>query len=324
MKALQLQGFGKPTDVLKLVDVRDLEPPSPDEIVVSIEASPINGTDLLIMAGRYGYLPPLPAILGIEGVGRVIAKGGQVKHLKEGDLTLIPFRNPTWVERVKFSAAWLRPLPKADINQLSMLGVNPATAYLLLTDIVKLPKGSWVIQNGANSATGRAVIPIAKSLGLKTVSVVRRPELVDEIKALGSDVVLVDGDDLSKRVGIETGNANIQLAIDMVADTATMRLMSCLAPKGVLVFYSAMSGKPFVGPAQPLIFKDVSLRGFWLVRWFETATEDQLLKMYEHLAPMIASGEISAPIAATYGFDRFPEAIAAAAKFGGKVLFKPN
>jgi trans-2-enoyl-CoA reductase len=80
-----------------------------------------------------------------------------------------------------------------------MLGVNPATAYLLLTDIEQLKPGDWVIQNGANSTTARAVIPIAKSLGIKTVNVVRRPELVSEIKALGGDVVLIDGADLPCR-----------------------------------------------------------------------------------------------------------------------------
>jgi NADPH:quinone reductase-like Zn-dependent oxidoreductase len=59
-----------------------------------------------------------------------------------------------------------------------MMGVNPPTAYLLLTDVVKLPSGSWVIQNGANSGVGRATVAIAKSLGLRTVNVVRREEVV--------------------------------------------------------------------------------------------------------------------------------------------------
>jgi len=60
-----------------------------------------------------------------------------------------------------------------------MLGINPATAYLLLTEFVQLKPGDWVIQNGANSATGRALIPIARSLGIRTINVVRRAELVD-------------------------------------------------------------------------------------------------------------------------------------------------
>lgn len=103
-----------------------------------------------------------------------------------------------------------------------MIGVNPPTAYLLLTDIVKLPSGSWVIQNGANSGVGRAVIAIAKLLGLQTINIVRRQQVVDETKALGGDVVLVDEPELAKRVAAETGNAPIMLALDGVGGTPTL------------------------------------------------------------------------------------------------------
>lgn len=324
MRALQLQAFGKPADVVKLVDVADVGVPAPNEVVIELEASPVNATDLLIIAGRYGFLPPLPSILGVEAVGRVGAVGSAIKHLKEGDRTLVPMLQPAWCERIKAPAQWLRPLPKADVNQLSMLGINPATAYLMLTEFVSLKPGDWVIQNGANSATGRAAIPIAKSLGLRTVNVVRQPELVDEIKAIGGDVVLVDGPDLPKLVARETGKAPIQLALDMVADVSTMNLMNTLAPNGVVVMYSAMSGKPLVGSALDAIFRNVSIRGFWLFNWYKSAAPEKLAAMYDHLAGMIASGAITAPIAATFPFDKFPEALAVAAKFSGKVIFTPT
>lgn len=321
MKALQIEAFGKPADVVKLVDVPDVGAPAANEVVIALEASPINPSDLLLISGRYGHKPHLPSIVGAEGVGRVIAVGTDVRHLKEGDRTIIPFPNPTWVERIKADASWLRPLPKGDLHQFAMLGINPATAYMMLTSFTALPRGAWVIQNGANSSTGRAVIPIAKSLGLRSVNVVRRPELVDEIKAIGGDVVLVDGPDLSKRVAAETDDAPIALAIDMVADTSTMNLMNCLADDGKLVSYSAMSGKPFVGPSTHLIFRNISLHGFWLVRAFRTATPDYLTAMYDHLTPLVASGAIRAPVSATYRFEEASQAITQAAKFDGKVLF---
>ncbi len=321
MKVLQIDAFGKPAEAVKLVEVPDVGPPAADEVVIALEASPINPSDLLLISGRYGHKPQLPSIVGAEGVGRVVAVGSNVKYLKEGDRTLIPYPHPTWAERIKTDATWLRPLPTGDLHQLAMLGINPATAYMMLTGFVTLPRGAWVIQNGANSGTGRALIAIAKSLGLKSVNVVRRPELVDDITAIGGDVVLVDGPDLSKRVAVETGKAPIHLAIDMVADTSTMNLMNCLADDGKVVSYSAMSGKPFVGPSTHLIFRNLSLHGFWLVRAFKTAKPEDLTAMYDHLAPLVASGAIMTPVTATYGFDRASQAIAEAAKFDGKVLF---
>ena len=323
MKAIELKAFGNPAEVVELSDVVDVGAPAPDEVVIALEASPINATDLMIIAGRYGVLPQLPSILGVEGVGRVAAVGAAVKHLKEGDRALVPVMQPAWTERIKTRATWLRPLPEADVAQLAMLGINPATAYLLLTDIVALKPGDWVIQNGANSATARAVIAIAKSLGLKTVNVVRRQELGPELLALGGDVVLLDGADLPKRVAAETGKARIRLGLDMVGDAATQNLANALADNGVVVVYSAMNGKSLLGPGPAMIFRNLSIRGFWLFTWYKTASADKITKMYEHLAPMIASGAITAPVAGTYSFAHYRQALANAAKFAGKVILQP-
>ena len=244
--------------------------------------------------------------------------------MKEGDRTLVPFLHPTWAERIKTDTSWLRPLPSGDINQFAMMGVNPPTAYLLLTDIVKLPRGSWVIQNGANSGVGRATIAIAKSLGLRTVNVVRREEVIAEMKALGGDVVLVDGPDLGKRVATETGSAPITLALDGVSDTSPMNLMNCLSESGVLVCYGGTSRRPMVVQPGSLIFKKQTIRGFWLLYWYQSAKPDEITAMFDRLAPLVAAGTISTPVAATYGFDEVQEAITKAAQSGGKVLFTPK
>jgi NADPH:quinone reductase-like Zn-dependent oxidoreductase len=215
-------------------------------------------------------------------------------------------------------------LPPGDINQFAMMGVNPPTAYFLLTDIVKLPRGSWVIQNGANSGVGRATVAIAKSLGLRTVNVVRRDEVVAEMKALGGDVVLVDGSDLSTRVAAETGNASITLALDGIGDTSPMNLMSCLSESGMLVSYGGTSRKPMVVNPGSFIFKKQTIRGFWLLYWYQSAKPDEITAMFDHLAPLVAAGTISTPVAATYRLDQVREAIAKAAESGGKVLFTPD
>jgi NADPH:quinone reductase-like Zn-dependent oxidoreductase len=320
MQAIQIEAFGNPADVMKVVDIADVGAPAEDEVIIALEASPINMSDLLMIAGRYGYRPKLPSVMGTEGVGRVVAVGGGVKHLKQGDRTLVPYPAPAWAERIRANASRLRPLPSGDVSQLAMLGINPPTAYLLLTEFVTLPSGFWVIQNSANSSVGRALIPIAKSLGLKTVNVVRRDDVVAELEAIGGDVVLVDGPDLANRVAAETGKAPVALAIDGVGDTSTTNLLGCLAEKGVHVFYSAISGKPSVVPATQLIYRDISVRGFWLANWFKSAKPDQITQMYDRLAPLVASGAISAPIAGTYRFADIAEAVAVASKNRGKVL----
>jgi NADPH:quinone reductase-like Zn-dependent oxidoreductase len=320
MQAIQIEAFGNPAEVLKVVEVPDVGAPAEGEVVIALEASPINMSDLLMISGRYGHRPKLPSVMGTEGVGRVVAVGAGVNHLKQGDRTLVPYPAPAWAERIRADATRLRPLPSGDVHQLAMLGINPPTAYLMLTDYVNLPSGAWVIQNSANSGVGRALIPIAKSLGLKTVNVVRREDVVAEIKAIGGDVVLVDGPDLNKRVAAETGSAPIALAIDGVGDSATTNLLGCLGDKGVHVFYSTISGKPSIVPATLLIFRDISMRGFWLAHWFNRAKPEAITEMYDRLTPLVASGAISSPIAGTYRFAEIAEAVTVAAKNRGKAL----
>jgi len=320
MQAIQIEAFGNPAEVLKVVEVPEVGAPAEGEVVIALEASPINMSDLLMISGRYGHRPKLPSVMGTEGVGRIVAVGAGVKHLKQGDRTLVPYPAPAWAERIRADATRLRPLPRGDVHQLAMLGINPPTAYLMLTDYVNLPSGAWVIQNSANSGVGRALIPIAKSLGLKTVNVVRREDVVAEIKAIGGDVVLVDGPDLNKRVAEKTGNAPIALAIDGVGDSSTTNLLGCLAEKGVHVFYSTISGKPSVVPAALLIFRDISMRGFWLAHWFNRAKPEEITEMYDRLTPLVASGAISSPIAGTYRFAEIAEAVTVAAKNRGKAL----
>jgi NADPH:quinone reductase-like Zn-dependent oxidoreductase len=131
----------------------------------------------------------------------------------------------------------------------------------------------------------------------------------------------VDGLDLAKRVLAATGDAPILLALDGVGDTSPMNLMGCLPEGGVLVSYGGMSRRPMVVQPGSLIFKKQTIRGFWLLYWYQSAKPDEITAMFDHLAPLVAAGTISTPVAATYRFDQLEEAVTRAAQRGGKVLF---
>jgi NADPH:quinone reductase-like Zn-dependent oxidoreductase len=325
VKAIQQVGYGPPAEVVRLVDVPDLDAPGPGEVVITVEASPIQPTDLLMIEGTYGHLPSLPHVLGVEGVGRVAAVGRGVTHVSEGDRVLVPPFTPAWAERVKTGAPWLRRLPDLDLGQLSMLGMNPLTAHVILTEFAPFGPGDWVLQNGANSSVGRAVIPIAKSRGIKTVNVVRRAELVDELITLGADVVLLDGPDLPGRVAEATGNAEIMLALDCVGDSATQDLLNSIALYGTVVVYSGMSGKPFTASGPRLLFHGQSICGFWIFNWLRnSANLCNLAEVFDELLPLLESGALSTPIAGMFGFDQHLEALDTAAKLGGKAILTPR
>ena len=312
-----------------LINVVDFELPSEvpaGHVRVEVLAAPINPSDVLTLTGQYGILPPLPAVGGNEGVGRVIATASDVSKPAVGQTVLLPVSCGTWTTHLDLPAEHLVALPNdADPKQLAMMTVNPPTASLLLSDIVELNAGDWVIQNAANSAVGGYVVAIARMRGLRSVNIVRRESAVADVSSDG-DVVVVDGPDLSKRVREATGGAKIRLGIDAVGGAATESLATCLANGGTIVNYGAMSGEPCQVSPLSLIFRDLKLRGFWLSSWYKSADPGTRAKLFTEIAGAIATGKLSAKIQATYRLDQIKEAVAAAAagERDGKIVLLPN
>ena len=87
----------------------------------------------MLAEGIYAIRPALPAVIGNEGVGRVLAVGPGVENIKVGDRVLVPLSSFAWRERLVTSVDGLFALPPdADPKQLAMLGINPPTASLVL------------------------------------------------------------------------------------------------------------------------------------------------------------------------------------------------
>ncbi|GAB5467963.1 MAG: zinc-dependent alcohol dehydrogenase family protein [Rhodospirillales bacterium] len=325
MKVIEIFAFGEPSEVVRCAERPDPPAPGPKEVLVRMLAMSINPADLLIMEGRYGHQPELPAVRGAEGVGEIVALGEGVKGLEIGQ-KVVPFAVECWQELMLLRASALIPLPDAvDLRQAAMLKANPATAVVMLSDIVPLKTGDWVIQNAANSAVGRFVRLIAKRDGIRTVNLVRRPGLEAELKAEGGDVVLVNdgGDDLEDQVLEATGGVRPLLGLDAVGGAATRVLATTLAEGGVIANYGLLSGQPCQIDAQQLVFRNVTLRGFWLSPWFAAAGPDRIKAVYQRLVALLSEGALEVPVEATYPLEEAKAAIAHAAKGGrgGKILF---
>ena len=156
-----------------------------------------------------------------------------------------------------------------------MMTINPPTAALLLSEFVSLQPGEWVIQNAANSAVGLYLVQLARYRGYRTVNVVRREDAAEVVQENGGEVVLLDGEDLAQRVSAATDGAQIRLGIDAVAGAATGHLADCLCESATLVSYGRMSGEPCRVQPDAFVFRDLTLRGFWLARWFQRAPEER-------------------------------------------------
>lgn len=323
MKAVRFARFGRASEVAELVDIAEPGAPGPGEVLFELEVAPVNPSDLLHFAGRYGAPPALPSFAGGGVFGRIAAVGDGVHNVAPGDRVIIlnSARNG-WRERALYPADGLLPMPAADPVGLALLAANPPTALLMLELFVSLAAGDWVIQNSANSSVGVSLIQIARARGLRTVNVVRRAGLEAALAGFGADVTLVDGPDLRQRVVEATHGAPIRLAIDAVAGEGTGRLAACVAEGGTVVNYGLLSGRPCETDPADILFRDVSLRGFWYSKWRSRATPGMVRSLYARLVEMQNAGSLRVPVEAAYPVDRLAEALEHAAREGrlGKVV----
>lgn len=299
--------------------------PAPGEAVVKMRAAPINPADLNQIEGKYPIRPELPATPGFEGAGVVVELGADVRNLDTNALVILPHSVGTWRDALAVNADDLVTVPDGiEPAQAAMLKINPMTAWRLLHDYVNLKRGDWLIQNAANSAAGRAVIQIAHELGYKTVNVVRRPELIDELRADGGDVVLVNGEKLREEVKSATGGAPILLGLNSVGGDSALRLANCLAFGGTLVSFGAMSLQPLKIPTGLLIFKDLRFRGIWINKWYDNATNEERMEAFRPLFEMAKRGLLKTKVDKAYPLTEAKTAVAHASqgKRNGKIIFE--
>jgi trans-2-enoyl-CoA reductase len=322
-KAIVFSEHGKPDEVLRMVE-SELSGPTAGEVSLRMHAASINPSDLGIIAGTYGTLPPLPAVAGLEGIAEIVEIGEKVSSLGIGDRVKIPNGIGAWQTNMIAPAKGLIKIPREiPIEQAATAFVNPPTALLLLQEVTNLEPGDWIIQNAANSAVGIAVIQIAKHMKLKTINLVRREELCQSLLELGADIVLLDNDDYPKALNEITNGLKPKLALNSIGGKSAYRLCKSLDKGGTHVTFGAMTGEPTRFPTRYLIFNDIQLTGFWVTRWLEEAGPKTTDATYLKIFDLLEKGIIQTQIETTHPLEGFKKALDHNAQPRlGKVLFK--
>jgi len=325
MLAVQYAQHGRPIDVLELKEIPTPDP-SPGQVVIEVTASPINPLDLLLVQGFYPLLPKPPCTGGVEGVGRVKAIGSAVHNLKPGDSVLLPVRHGAWAKEVLVEAQNVLLLPAGiDPLQACMLRINPPTALLLLTHFSTIEPGDWILQYPGTSSVGQLVIQLAAQMGIRTVSIIRNPDRAGLVQQLGGDAIVVAGDNLAKRVAQATDHAPIQLALDAVGGSTTHQLAQCLAPGASVVSYGALSRKRSELGVDQSVFRDISLRGFWLFQWNQDHGRAISDKLVLDMAEQISQGNLTSKIDSEYPLEEVLNAVerARSPECFGRVVLRP-
>jgi NADPH:quinone reductase-like Zn-dependent oxidoreductase len=324
MRAAMYERFGDPSEVLALGD-RPMPEPKPGQVRVRMTRAVIHNHDLWTIRGTYGQRPKLPAIGGSEAAGVVDALGEGVTHLELGD-RVTGFASGTWAEYFVSPEAALIKLPDVIADDVGCQLVAMPLSAMALLDHYPASAGAseWLVQNAANGAVGKTLATIAKSRGVRVVHLVRSESGVRELAGAGvtEGVVSTAADDWRDQVKALVGDGTIVTAIDSVGGPASGQLASLLAPGGKLVAFGSMSGEPMVIDSGALIFRGVTVEGFWLST--HPLPPAKRVAMVTELVALVASKTLALPIAGVFRLDEATKAAAASVTAGrnGKVLLR--
>lgn len=323
MKSATYSEFGTPEKVLQTREV-DRPQPGPGEVLVKMVLSPVHNHDLMTIAGLYGFKPELPAVPGTEAVGVVEALGEGVTHLKVGQ-RVAGGGDKTWAEYYLGNAARLVPVPDSVSDETACQLVSMPLSSKMLLDTLEVKSGDWIAINAANGAVGKLLTQYAAEKGVKVLGLVRRDAAVAEMAALGfKDVVATETDGWQDKVKSITGGAPIIRGIESLGGDGAEQLSRILADGAQLISFGAMTGRPLKIPAGELLFRNITVKGFWGAK--PPVKPERIGVLLGELVADAASGKLVLEIEAAYSIDDVAKAAAASGEPGrkGKIAIRGN
>lgn len=314
MQALVFDTPGKAQDVLQMQEIAVPEP-GPGQVLVQLEARPIQPADLMFIGGRYRIKPVFPQTAGLEGSGRVVAVGpGATSTLG----TRVAFRHPgTWAEFASVPAAKTYRVPESVAAESAcQFSLNPLTAWALL-DEANLKEGDWFAVNAATSGIARLVHALARRKGLNMVGIVRGA--ADH--SLPFPTVSASAEDLAGAILEITGGRSIAALLDCVGGQSVTRVFPAMGQGATVVSYGVMETAPATVGNADMIYRNLTWKGFGIDFWLSRAGERFEVAVAD-LWQAIAEGNLDLPVKARYPLHQFTAALDAmsAHPHTGKVL----
>lgn len=351
MQSILYERFGEPEDVLRVSDI-PLPEPGPGEVRVRMLMSPVNPSDFNMIRGTYneamrklpwnlgkpdermsadrqGARPAiaLPYTPGGDGVG-VVEKTGSgflAKRLLGKRVVVIPAKKGNWQEFNVVPAKQAIPIgEEIPLEQAAAFFINPVTAYVMTREVLRVPRGAWLMQTAAGSQVGRMVIRLGKKFGFKTLNVVRRSEQRDVLLNLGADAVIAtDTLDPAEEIAKLTDGHGVPFALDCVGGELLSRILTCLAPRGRLMTYGTLSGEPVRFSPRDLMTPMSSIEGFFLPQWMLAQNLVKKIQVIGAVKRLVRAGILVSDVGKIFPLSQVKEAVLAAKSgAGGKVFLR--
>lgn len=252
--AIRIHANGGP-EVMQWQDVPTPEP-GPGEALVKHEAVGLNYIDVYFRTGL--YKAPLPATIGMEGAGTILALGAGVADLAVGDRVAYA-GGPIGAyatERVIAADRLVKIPAEISFNTAAAMMLQGMTAQYLLRRTYPVKSGQTILVHAAAGGVGLILCQWAKHLGAKVIGVVSTEAKAELARANGADHVVIGHANLPAEVKKLTGGAMVPVSYDSVGKDTFMASIDSLAPLGMMVTYGNASG-----PVPPVDLAMLSAKG---------------------------------------------------------------
>ena len=255
-------------DKLRRADAPDPEA-APNEVVLQVHYAALNPADRYLAEAQYPARPPLPHVLGRDGVGSVTQVGPGVNDIRVGDRFAVlrgevgVSRWGTFAERVAVPVESLVPVPTSWTEQ-EAAGATLVylTAYQAITQWPDIPRGATVLVTGASGGVGVASVQLAAAMGHTVVGLSRDADKARRVKELGA-IAVFDPQDKAWRKQVKEllGGKGVDLAIDNIGGTLLPDVIETLGQNGRVSVVGRLAGPVPSFNTATLFFRRIRIGG---------------------------------------------------------------
>lgn len=326
MKAVILSEFGQQLQVQEI----PIPKPASGQVLIRMEASPINPSDLAFLHGHYHSKKKMPTTPGFEGSGYVVESGGGIMGWKlKGSRVAVAASDELtgcWAEYMIADANRCFPLDNSlTYEQGACTFVNPLTVMAML-EICNKKKFKAVVHGAAASALGRMMHRYFQTNGVTVINIVRRKEQVELLEKQGAKLVLNQSEeDFEEKLKKLSQEHNALCFFDPVGGEFTGKVLKNMPNNSVAYVYGALSGKGCVIDPIDLIFRGKKVKGFWLTKFLGEKGLLGKAKMMFSLKGLLKNS-LATTVSKEFSLNEINEAVEFYKKnmSEGKVLIKPN
>lgn len=312
MRAVIVRDFG-PVEALELGDLPDPVPGS-GEVLVAVRATAVNFVDLLVVTGKYQFLPPRPFAPGKLPAGEVLEVGPGVTNLAPGDRVLTLAEHGGFAEKISVPAAACIRLPESmSFVQAAALSLAYDTSWFALKERARYAYGDTVLVLGASGSVGMAAVQLAKAFGGFVLAGIANPAYAELVTEAGADAVIDLSapnlrDSLRDQVHAVTDGQGADIVLDMLGGEYFEAALRALAWRGRLVVIGFAGGTIPSVKANYLLVKNIEVSGLQ-VSDYRKRMPEMMTACFAEIFALFDEGKVSIPAPRMYPLATFASAL---------------